>query len=114
MASEQPEYGLDGWFFFGSLEDDTAPQDPGTFLISVQRVDTSSDGATVPLVPAIVAYNCPSLGQYIYGGEYTVDVAPLVNVTDNPWEVEVRSNSQAERWPSDSGPARVRSTIHCH
>ena len=96
LANEHTEYDLDGWFFFGSLVDSAAPQDPGVFLISMQRIEVSEDGSPVQLVPAIVAFNSPSLGQYVYGGEYSLDISPLVNVLSDPWSVELNSAGQAE------------------
>lgn len=78
------EYDLDGWFFFGSLLDSETPQDPGVFFISMQRVDVSEDGGTMPLVPAVVAYGSEALGQYVYGGAYTLDLEPAVNVLMDP------------------------------
>ncbi|MBN2026134.1 MAG: lipocalin family protein [Actinobacteria bacterium] len=96
LASEHMEYDLDGWFFFGSLQDSASPQDPGVFFISMQRMDVSEDGGSVPLVPAIVAYGSTSLGQYVYGGEYAVDMQPLVNVLFDPWKVEVSSMDQED------------------
>ncbi len=96
LASEHMEYDLDGWFFFGSLLDSEAPQDPGVFFISMQRIDVSENGPTMPLVPAVVAYGNASLGQYVYGGGYTVDMEPLVNVLSDPWKVEVKSMDQEE------------------
>ncbi len=96
LASEHFEYDLDGWFFFGSLVDDAAPEDPGVFLISMQRIEVSKGGSRVPLVPAMVAFNSPSLGQYVFGGAYTQDISPLVNVESDPWSVEVNSPDQSE------------------
>jgi hypothetical protein len=96
LASEHMDYDLDGWFFFGSLVDDVAPQDPGVFFISMQRIEVSEEGSRMPLAPAIVAYNSASLGEYVYGGEYTLDVEPMVNVIIDPWTVEVKSMEQEE------------------
>ena len=96
LSKEHMEYDLDGWFFFGSLMDDAAPQDPGVFFISMQRVDVSEDGGTLPLVPAVVAYGSEALGQYVYGGAYTLDIEPAVNVIMDPWKVEVRSMDQED------------------
>jgi hypothetical protein len=95
MSSEHLEYSLDGWFFFGSLQDAAAPGDPGAFILSMQRIEVPENGQVVNFVPAICAYNNTALGQYVYGGAETVDVAPLVSVTSDPWKVEVRSPGQA-------------------
>lgn len=90
MSSEQMEYDLDGWFFFGSLVDDTAPDDPGVFFIAMQRIKVPGDGTDWQLVPAIVAFNSPAVdGQYLFGGIYTLDMAPFVVVESDPWKVEV-------------------------
>lgn len=96
MSSEHLEYSLDGWFFFGSLEDDAAPGDPGAFILSMQRIEVPENGQVVNFVPAICAYNNTALGQYVFGGAETVDIAPLVSVTSDPWKVEVRSPSQSD------------------
>ena len=96
LAREHFECDLDGWFFFGSLVDDAAPDDPGVFFISMQRVEVAVDGTRQPLVPAVVAFNSPTLGQYVYGGEYTLDASPSVNVLSDPWRVEINSLDQAE------------------
>ncbi len=96
LASEHFEYDLDGWFFFGSLADDAAPGDPGSFIISMQRIEEVQGGSRLAMVPAIVAYGSSSLGQYVYGGEYTLDVSPQVNVESDPWKVEVNAQGQAE------------------
>lgn len=96
LASEHFECDLDGWFFFGSLVDSAAPEDPGAFFISMQRIDVSVDGSREALVPAVVAFNSPSLGQYVFGGEYTLDMSPLVNVLSDPWSVELNSTDQTE------------------
>lgn len=95
MASEHLEYDLDGWFFFGSLVDDSAPGDPGGFFISMQRIRTPVGGVDLQLVPAIVGFNSPTVGgKYVYGGAYTLDMAPFVIVESDPWRVEVHSLDQ--------------------
>jgi hypothetical protein len=96
LASEHFENDLDGWFFFGSLVDSAQPDDPGVFFISMQRIEVPVEGSPQPLVPAVVAFNSPSLGQYVFGGEYTLDVSPLVNVISDPWSVEINSPDQAD------------------
>jgi hypothetical protein len=96
LASEHLEYDLDGWFFFGSLVDSTTPEDPGVFFISMQRIDVEEHGEKAPLVPIVVAFNSASLGQYVFGGEYTADTEPLVNIMSDPWTVEVVSPGQTE------------------
>ena len=97
MSSEHLEYDLDGWFFFGSLVDDAAPGDPGVFFISMQRIRTPEGGVDWQLVPAIVAFNSPTQGQYVFGGVYTLDMAPFVTVESDPWRVEVYSLEQMDR-----------------
>lgn len=94
MSSEHLEYDLDGWFFFGSLVNDFAPDDPGAFIISMQRIEVEQNGTKVPYVPAIIAYNDSSLGQYVYGGAQTVDMAPFVSVSSDPWKVTVSQAGQ--------------------
>jgi hypothetical protein len=96
LASEHLEYDLDGWFFFGSLVDSAAPQDIGAFFISMQRIQAEKDVPQAQLVPAIVAFNSQSLGQYVYGGTYTMDILPLVDVTSDPWKVKVNADDQTE------------------
>jgi hypothetical protein len=96
LSREHFECDLDGWFFFGSLVDSAAPEDPGVFFISMQRIEVLVDGAREALVPAVVAFNSPSLGQYVYGGEYTLDASPSVNVISDPWRVEINSLDQTE------------------
>ena len=99
MSSEHMEYDLDGWFFFGSLVDDTAPAHPGGFFISMQRIRVAEDGTDWQLVPAIVGFNSPTVGgRYVYGGVYTLDMAPYVVVESNPWKVEVY-NFSVQWWP---------------
>lgn len=96
LANEHFECDLDGWFFFGSLVDDATPDDIGTFFISMQRIEASVDGSRLAYVPAIVAFDNASLGQYVYGGANTMDVSPLINVLPDPWKVEVNSLDQEE------------------
>ncbi|MEW6553968.1 MAG: hypothetical protein AB1384_06750 [Actinomycetota bacterium] len=96
LVSEHFEYDLDGWFFFGSLVDSAAPTEPGTFIISMQRIEEVQGSSRLAMVPAIVAYGSPTLGQYMYGGEYALDVSPQVNVESDPWKVELNSPTQAE------------------
>jgi hypothetical protein len=96
LASEHFESDLDGWFFFGSLVDSAAPEDPGVFFISMQRIEVSDGGSREALVPAIVAFNSASLGQYVFGGEYTQDVSPAVNVESDPWSVEINPSDRTE------------------
>jgi hypothetical protein len=92
MSSEHLEYGLDGWFFFGSLVDSASPESPGMFLISVQRIAQEWGGHTWQTLPAVVAYNGPSLEGYAVGGAYVLqDLNPQVKVTSDPWTVEVES-----------------------
>jgi hypothetical protein len=99
MSSEHMEYDLDGWFFFGSLVDDAAPADPGGFFISMQRIRVLDDGTDWQLVPAIVGFNSPTVGgKYVYGGVYTLDMAPFVTVESDPWKVEVY-NFSVQWWP---------------
>ena len=96
LASEQLEYNLDGWFFFGSLVDSDSPDDPATFIISMQRIAQQFGGHTWQTVPAIVAYNDSTLERYVFGGGYTLDIFPLVVVTSDPWLVAINSLEQLD------------------
>ncbi len=95
LATEHFEYDLDGWFFFGSLVDDAAPEDIGVFFIAVQRIEMSNNGFRAPIVPAIVGFNSASLGAYIFRGFLTLAADPLMVVTPDPWSVELNSPLQA-------------------
>jgi len=93
MSSEHEEYDLDGWFFFGSLEDEVSGE-PAAFIISMQRIAQEYGGLVWQTVPAIVAYNDSALGRYAFGGTFTLDVFPLVEVSRDPWLVEINSLDQ--------------------
>ena len=97
LASEHFDYDLDGWFFFGNLVEGSSPRpdadDVGAFFIAIQRIEQSVFGFRVPLVPAIVGFNSASLGRYVFGGTATVDIDPLVVVSQDPWSVRVNSLS---------------------
>lgn len=88
LGSEHMEYDLDGWFFFGGLVDGATGQ-PGAFAIEVQRIRTPKDGVDWEVVPAMVAFNAPSIGKYVYGYTGTLDMDPFVKVTTEPWLVEI-------------------------
>ncbi|MHB8897035.1 MAG: lipocalin family protein, partial [Candidatus Geothermincolia bacterium] len=88
LGSEHMEYDLDGWFFFGGLTD-AATGEPGTFAIEVQRIRTPKDGVDWEVVPAMVAYNAPSVGKYVSGYTGTLDMPPFVKVNTDPWLVEI-------------------------
>ncbi len=94
LATEHFEYDLDGWFFFGSLVDEAAPDDIGVFFIAVQRIEMSNNGFRAPIVPAIVGFNSASLGAYIFRGFLTLAADPLMVVTSNPWNVILNSPLQ--------------------
>jgi hypothetical protein len=104
MSSEHFDYDLDGWFFFGSLVDNTNPDDPGVFFIAVQRIEESNNGFRTPMIPAIVGFNSRSLGKYEFRGFFTTDISTLMTVTSNPWTVKLIS-------PFQSGPLITMSTV---
>ena len=96
LGSQQLDYQLDGWFFFGSLIDKDLPEtseNAGVFAIQVQRIRTpKQDGLGFEhLVSAAVIFNSPVYGEYLYGGMAMPlqDMAPNVIVTPDPWRVEV-------------------------
>jgi len=95
LSTNHFEHDLDGWFFFGSLEDDTAPDDPGVFVMAIQRIEVSKDGFRIPMVPAIVAFNSASLGQYTFRGFVTIEFDSLMTVQSNPWKVTMKSPLQS-------------------
>ncbi len=92
LGSEHMEYDLDGWFFFGGLTDGATGQ-PGAFAIEVQRIRTPKGGINWEIVPAMVAYNAPSVGKYVYGYTGTLDMEPFVKVNTDPWLVEIYNPS---------------------
>lgn len=96
LSSEHLEYDLDGWFFFGSLVDNASPDAPAAFIMSMQRIAQEYGGIIWQTVPAIVAFNNSSLGEYVFGGGYTLDTWPFVIVTSDPWSVDVNSILQTE------------------
>ncbi|MFH1386234.1 MAG: lipocalin family protein [bacterium] len=97
MSQEHLEYDLDGWFFFGSLVDSASPEAPGMFISSMQRIAKEWGGIRWQLIPAIIAYNGPSLEGYVFGGDFILeDLDPRVVVTSNPWKVTVNSSKQTE------------------
>ncbi len=96
LSSEHMEYDLDGWFFFGSLVEDTLPDNPGVFFISMQRIAQDISGRIYQTVPAIVAFNSPHSEKYFFGGNYTIDMEPYVHVSTSPWKVEIHSQEQEE------------------
>ncbi len=92
LSSEHFDYTLDGWFFFGSLENSVTPDDPDVFFIAVQRIEEDKgNGFRTPMVPAIVGYNSSKLGYYEFRGFYTYDISPLMTVVPNPWVVTLVS-----------------------
>lgn len=91
LSSEHFEYDLDGWFFFGSLVDNAAPDDIMVFFIAVQRIEMSYNGFRAPVVPAIVAFSNDSLGKYEWRGFVTLDMDSLMTVTSNPWNLTLNS-----------------------
>lgn len=91
LSSEHFEYDLDGWFFFGNLVDNAAPDDIMVFFIAVQRIEMSYKGFRAPVVPAIVAFSNDSLGKYEWRGFLTLDIDSLMTVTSNPWNVTLNS-----------------------
>ena len=104
MSSEHFDYDLDGWFFFGSLVDNTNPDNPGVFFIAVQRIEESNNGLRTPMIPAIVGFNSCSLGKYEFRGFFTIDISTLMTVTSNLWTVKLIS-------PFQSGPLTTLSTV---
>ena len=96
METEHLDYSLDGWFFFGSLEDSAAPDDLEVFFIAVQRIDMLGEAFGAQQVPAVVAFNNKSLGKYEFGGFYELDVDPFMVVKSDPWSVELFSPFQEE------------------
>jgi len=96
LSSEHMEYDLGGWFFFGSLEEDTLPDKPGVFFISMQRIAQEIYGTIYQTVPAIAAFNSPHSGKYVFGGVYTIDMEPYVQITSSPWQVKINSQEQKE------------------
>jgi hypothetical protein len=87
LSGEHLAYDLDGWFFYGSLVEQSGQT--SAFLMAFQRINEKVAGIPIPFFPAAIGYNNPSLDGYRYGGCIDIDLAPLVTVTQNPWQVSV-------------------------
>lgn len=94
LSSEHFEHDLDGWFFFGSLIDDNNPSDTCVFFIEVQRQNQSSNGFTIPMIPAAMGFNSTKMGHYEVRGFLTIDTDPLMMVIPSPWHVTLSSPFQ--------------------
>ncbi|MDD5100124.1 MAG: hypothetical protein PHP66_04150 [Syntrophales bacterium] len=96
METDHSEYDLNGWFFFGSLVDSVHPDDIGVLAFSVQRVGLLEKILGAQQVPVGVGFNSKSYGKWEFWGFYTLDVAPFMTVTADPWNVTLLSPFASE------------------